>query len=80
MINTTLIILIIISYIICSIWCIGLFFAHSQGYYPVLAVVDRRQDLGKAIIVGLSLGLFSIIGVGLAYLLTGFGEYGWRIK
>ena len=79
--NTTLIIiLIIISYVICSILCTGFFFANFQSQFPEIAVKKKRQDLAVAVLIGLFSGLLSIIGVGVAYLLTGFGEHGWRIK
>ena len=81
MMNTTLIIiLIIISYVIFSIWCTGLLFANFQAKYPEIAVKEKRQDLVVAVFIGFFSGLLSIIGVGVVYHLTGFGEHGWRIK
>ena len=77
---TTLLIIYCVTYPICVIIVAGLCFAHFQGDFPFLAKDEKREDLGFAVVMGLSYGAFSLLGVFLALCMSGFAKHGWRLK
>lgn len=68
--------LIIAAWLACGIGGAGFCFAYFQGRYPTLAARDRREDLGNACLVA----MFGPLGLVIAFCLSGFGEYGWRLR
>lgn len=60
--------------------CVGWLLAHHQNNkYPSLAEKDYREDLGVAIDLGCVLSFLPGLGIGMAYLMSGFAQYGWQI-
>ena len=58
----------------------GLAFAHIQRKFPRLAEENYREDLGTSIFFGLWMGAFPILGVLFVFLLTGMGQYGFKLR
>lgn len=58
----------------------GLHFAYFQGEYPTLARECYREDVGYSIIIGFLSSISSIFGLMMAFCLTGFAKYGFKLK
>jgi len=67
-------------WVVCGLVIAGWFFADFQGRFPRIADQSRRDDLAHAILLGMIYGLLGPLGILLTWLLTGFAEYGWRLK
>jgi hypothetical protein len=64
-------IILVVVYVVSAIVCAGWFNAKFQ---------EGREGLGISIVLGLIYGFLGPLGVLIVYLMTGFGEHGWRIR
>lgn len=76
----TIVIMIICIWAVSAVTAWGLFFADIQGSFPALAARQYRKDLGECAFLGALCGLMGPIGILAAFYLTGFAQYGWRLK
>lgn len=68
----------LISCVISAILSYGLFFANFQGRYPSIAKDMQEEDCAGSIMLALIIGMLSLVGLGLAFLMTGFGKHGLK--
>ena len=64
---------IIVGWLACGVGAAGLFFADFRA--SSTPTISARQDLGIALLLGI-VGPISLVS---GFLLTGFGEHGWRL-
>jgi hypothetical protein len=71
---------IVIGYLICAFLCYGMLFSDMQNRFLSIAKQSYREDMGSCIFFGLVFALAGPIGVAIAYLITGFAKYGFKVK
>lgn len=67
---------IITVWLICGFITYGTTFAYFQSKYPLVAEEQYREDIGDSIFFS----LFGPFGLIVSSLLSGFWEYGWKLK
>jgi hypothetical protein len=70
--------LLIALYIVCSVISTGWLFAYER--HSDTRAASLREDLGWCWMFGLFCGFGGPVGVIVVWLMTGFGEHGWRLK
>ncbi len=70
----------IIGFLVSWYLVAAMMFCYSQGRFPTIAAQSVREDLGLSIAMGLLYSVFWPIGLPVAYLITGFAEFGIRRK
>lgn len=69
-------ILIVLGVLSTWLLCAGWLFAHLRKQF---ALLDWKEDLGFAVLIGLCMGLMGPIGIFVTLCLTGFANQGWRL-
>lgn len=64
-------------WIACGIGGAGFSFSYWQSMFPEGAPNRVRGDLGFSLLMGIWLGPVFLV---IAYFLSGFGEFGWRLR
>ena len=67
----------VLAWAACAIGAAGLFYAYNQGEFALIAKGHERDDLGMSLLMGIA---FGPVGLLVAFLGTGFGKYGWRLR
>ena len=70
----------VIGYLICSFICYGLLFASIEGEFPSSSDFAYKDHLAHSIFFGMLLGVFGPMGLLMAFLLSGFAHYGFKVK
>lgn len=68
--------LLVVGWLLCSLYYAGTTLAFFQGEFPSLAGRFYRQDLATSIGIGLAGGP---IAATVAFFCSGFNEHGWRL-
>ena len=69
----------LISGILAAIYTYGTTYAHFQNRFPSIAKITKRQDMGMAAIFSLVSLICPIFGF-IIFMLSGFNEYGFKLK
>ena len=64
------------GYIVCSVLAYGLTFADVQAAWPRIAVEKYREDMGFAMMIGLT----GPIGLVISFLMSGLGQHGLKFR
>ena len=70
------ILIVIELWVLCGIAAAGFAFAFWQGKFELIAESNRREDLGYALMFGLTFGPLALL---ISFFAGGFGKYGWRL-
>ncbi len=66
------------AYLFSALGVFGFFYAFLQDNWPRIS--DRRSSSAYALLLSLLYGVLGPLGVFLAWVMTEFGRYGWRLK
>jgi len=67
----------IILWLTSALFTTGVILAHSKGSWSILWPKAYREELAFGILFGL---VFGPLGAILSFFLSGFMEYGWRLR
>jgi len=72
----TTIAIVVVAWLLCTLYAHGKMFAYFQDKYPTLAEQDYREDLGFC--AGYAL-LFGPVAAVVSFFSSRFNHYGWRL-
>lgn len=73
-------ILLVIGYLICAFISYGMFFANVQGEFPSGSEFAYKDHMATSVFFGLMVGFLGPLGILMAFLMTGFAHYGFKVK
>lgn len=70
----------IVLFVFQTVLCYGMLFGHLQGEWPTIAAKSYSRDKGMSLLCGALFGIVPVVGVFIAFCVTGCAVYGFKFK
>ena len=70
----------VIGYLVCAFICYVMLFAYVEGDFPSCSRLHYKEHMTTSLLFSMALGVFGPLGIVMAFLMTAFAHYGFKVK